>query len=58
MELMMSALICKIENEAYFINLSFLIWNNAHVICHICQRHHEEYNKEYIIPTILLVLGE
>jgi hypothetical protein len=58
MELMMSALICKIENEAYFINQAFLIWNNAHLMCYICQRHDDEDNKKYIIPTILLMLGE
>jgi hypothetical protein len=58
MELMMSALICKIENEAYFINLAFLMYNNAHAMCQICHRHYEEDNKMYIIPTRFLMLGE
>jgi hypothetical protein len=38
--------------------MSFLIWNNIHVICQICQTHDEEDNKKYVIPTILLMLGE
>jgi hypothetical protein len=56
MELTMSVLICKIENEAYFIILAFLMLNDARVMCQIYQR--QEVDKKYIIPTRFLIHEE
>jgi hypothetical protein len=51
MELVVSVLICKVENEVSFMNMAFLIQKIACFMCQIHQRYDQEVSKTYIIPT-------